>query len=57
MTIYDAIDFKIVDLVLNEGGAVQVISPPELAKKVIEQAELVIRANIHADKQQEGKNA
>ena len=42
VTIYDAIDFKIVNLVLNEGGAVQVVSPPELAKKVIEQAKQVI---------------
>ena len=42
VTIYDAIDFKIVNLVLNEGGAVQVISPPELAEKVIEQAKRVI---------------
>ena len=45
VTVYDAIDFKIVDLVLNEGGAVQVVSPPELAEKVIEQAERVIRVN------------
>lgn len=42
VTIYDAIDFKIVNLVLNEGGAVQIISPPELAEKVIEQAKRVI---------------
>ncbi len=42
VTVYDAIDFKIVNLVLNEGGAVQVVSPPELAKKVIEQAKKVI---------------
>ena len=45
VTIYDAIDFKIVNLVLNEGGAVQVVSPPELAQKVIEQAERVIEVN------------
>ena len=45
VTIYDAIDFKIVNLVLNEGGAVQVISPPELAQKVVEQAERVIASN------------
>ena len=45
VTIYDAIDFKIVNLVLNEGGAVQVVSPPELAQEVIEQAERVIRVN------------
>ena len=45
VTVCDAIDFKIVDLVLNEGGAVQVVSPPELAEKVVEQAERVIRAN------------
>ena len=42
VTIYDAIDFKIANLVLNEGGAVQVVSPPELAQKVIEQAKQVI---------------
>ena len=42
VTIYDAIDFKIVNLVLNEGGAVQVVSPPELAERVIEQAKRVI---------------
>lgn len=42
VTIYDAIDFKIVNLVLNEGGAVQVVSPSELATKVIEQAKRVI---------------
>ena len=45
VTVYDAIDFKIVNLVLNEGGAVQVVSPPELAEKVVEQAERVIRVN------------
>lgn len=45
VTVYDAIDFKIVNLVLNEGGAVQVVSPPELAEKVVEQAERVIKAN------------
>lgn len=43
VTIYDAIDFKIINLVLNEGGAVQVVSPPELAKKVVEQAKMVIK--------------
>ena len=48
VTIYDAIDFKIVNLVLNEGGAVQVVSPPDLAEKVIEQAKKVIE-------KQEGK--
>lgn len=42
VTIYDAIDFKIVNLVLNEGGAVQVISQPELVEKVGEQAKRVI---------------
>ncbi len=47
VTIYDAIDFKIVNLVLNEGGAVQVISPPELAEKVIEQARKVIEKQIN----------
>ena len=45
VTVYDAIDFKIVNLVLNEGGAVQVMSPPDLAEKVVEQAERVIRVN------------
>ena len=45
VTVYDVPDFKIINLVLNEGGAVQVISPPELAKKVIAQAEEVIRTN------------
>jgi len=45
VTIYDAIDFKIVDLVLNEGGAVQVVSPQELAQKVLEQAQRVINAH------------
>ena len=48
VTVYDAIDFKIVNLVLNEGGAVQVVSPPELAEKVIKQAKRVIE-------KQEGK--
>ena len=48
VTIYDAIDFKIVNLVLNEGGAVQVVSPPELAEKVIEQAKRVIKAHAPA---------
>lgn len=42
VTIYDAIDFKIVNLVLNEGGAVQVVSPKDLAEKVVEQAKKVI---------------
>ena len=42
VTINDAVDFKIVNLVLNGGGAVQVVSPPELATKVIEQAKKVI---------------
>ena len=45
VTIYDVPDFKIINLVLNEGGAVQVISPPELTEKVVEKAERVIRAN------------
>ncbi len=43
VTIYDAIDFKIVNLVLNEGGAVQGVSPPELAERVIKQAKQVIK--------------
>ena len=45
VTVYDAIDFKIINLVLNEGGAVQVVSPKELAEKVIEQAKRVIKVN------------
>ena len=45
VTIYDVPDFKIINLVLNEGGAVQVISPAELAEKVVEKAERVIKAN------------
>ena len=44
VTIYDAIDFKIVNLVLNEGGEVTVVSPKELAEKVIEKAKAVIAA-------------
>ena len=46
VTIYDAVDPKIVNLVLNEGGAVQVVSPMELAEKVVEQAERVIKAHM-----------
>ena len=42
VTIYDVPDFKIINLVLNEGGAVQVISPPELAEKVVDKAKKVI---------------
>lgn len=42
VTFYDAIEFKMVNLVLTEGGAVQVISPPELAEKVVDQAKQVI---------------
>ena len=45
VTIYDAVDSKIVNLVLNEGGAVQVVSPMALAEKVVEQAERVIKAH------------
>ncbi len=44
VTVLNAIDFKIVNLVLNEGGDVTVVSPPELAQKVIEQAKAVIQA-------------
>ena len=44
VTLYDAIDFKVVNLVLNEGGDVQVISPPELANQVIEKAKKVIKS-------------
>jgi predicted DNA-binding transcriptional regulator YafY len=43
VTLKDVVDFKIINLVLNENGAVQVISPPELIARVIEQAEKVIR--------------
>ena len=43
VTVYDAISFKIINLVLNEGGAVQVVSPKELADKVTEQAKKVIK--------------
>ena len=44
VTVRNAIDFKIVNLVLNEGGDVTVVSPQELAQKVIEQAKAVIQA-------------
>jgi predicted DNA-binding transcriptional regulator YafY len=44
VTVRNAIDFKIVNLVLNEGGDVVVVTPPELAKKVVEQAKAVIQA-------------
>ena len=44
VTVRNAIDFKIVNLVLNEGGDVTVVSPPELAQKVVEQAKMVIQA-------------
>lgn len=42
VTLYDAVEFKIVNLVLAEGGAVHVISPPKLAEKVVEQAKKVM---------------
>lgn len=45
VTIHDAVEFKIINIVLNGGGEVQVVSPPELAEKVVEQAERVIRAH------------
>ena len=45
MTIHDAVEFEIINLVLNEGGAVQVVSPPELAEKVVKQAERAIWSN------------
>ena len=38
----NAVEFKLINLVLNENGAVQIISPPELAAKVIDQASNVI---------------
>lgn len=44
VTVRKAIDFKIVNLVLNEGGDVTVVSPKELAEKVIAQAKAVIAA-------------
>ncbi|MBO4511527.1 MAG: hypothetical protein J5746_02060 [Victivallales bacterium] len=44
MTVRNANNVKIVNLVLNEGGDVTVVSPPELAQKVIEQAKAVIQA-------------
>ena len=56
VTVYDAIDFKIINLVLNEGGAVQVVSPQELAEKVVTQAEQVIRVN-RPDRQDERKTS
>lgn len=43
ITVHNAVDFKIINLVLNENGNVQIVSPPELAKKVITQAQKVIR--------------
>ena len=55
VTVYDAIDFKIVNLVLNEGGAVQVVSPPELAERVVTQAEQVIRAHRPAERNRPNK--
>lgn len=42
VTLYDVIEFKIINLVLNEGGDVQVLFPPELAQKVISKAKKVI---------------
>ena len=36
VTLYGAIEFKIVNLVLTECGRVQVVNPPELAEKVVE---------------------
>ena len=44
VAVRNAIDFKIVNLVLNEGGDVTVVSPKELAEKVIAQAKTVIVA-------------
>ncbi len=46
VTIYEVPDSQIINLVLNGDGAVQVISPAELAEKVVEQAERVIKANM-----------
>ena len=45
VTVHNAIDFKIVNLVLNEGGDVTIVSPPELVQNVIEQAKMVIQAH------------
>lgn len=42
VTVKNAIEFKLINLVLNENGAVQIIFPTDLAKKVIAQAEQVI---------------
>ena len=44
VAVRNAIDFKIVNLVLNEGGDVTVVSPKELAEKVVAQAKAVIAA-------------
>ncbi len=44
VAVRNAIDFKIVNLVLNEGGDVTVVSPKELAEKVVAQAKTVIVA-------------
>lgn len=42
VTVKHAIEFKLINLVLNENGAVQIISPKDLAEKVITQASNVI---------------
>ena len=42
VTVKNAVEFKLINLVLNENGAVQIISPTELAAKVIAQASNVI---------------
>ncbi len=42
VTVKNAVEFKLINLVLNENGAVQIISPKELAAKVIAQAGNVI---------------
>ena len=45
-TVSNAPDQQIIDLVLCSGGTVQIISPYDLIKKVIKQAENVINANM-----------
>ncbi len=42
VTVKNAVEFKLINLVLNENGAVRIISPTELAAKVIAQARKVI---------------
>lgn len=46
VTVSNTPDQQIIDLVLCSGGAVQIICPHDLIKKVIKQAENVIKANM-----------